>query len=117
MSTQGNRPTARHFGSIGFGADYNAEQWPESVWEEDVALMRAAGVNLVTVGVFSWAKLEPEPGRRDFGWLDRVLDPMAANGIAVDLATPTASPPPWLGHRWPETLPVDESGHRLWYGS
>ncbi|MEV5891200.1 beta-galactosidase [Nonomuraea fuscirosea] len=100
-----------------FGGDYNPEQWPERVWAEDAELMRAAGVNLVTVGVFSWARLEPEPGRHDFGWLDRVLDLMAANGIAVDLATPTASPPPWLGHRWPETLPVDEGGHRLWYGS
>ncbi|GAA1696320.1 hypothetical protein GCM10009733_109710 [Nonomuraea maheshkhaliensis] len=100
-----------------FGGDYNPEQWPEEVWAEDAELMRAAGVNLVTIGVFSWARLEPEPGRHDFGWLDRVLDLMAANGIAVDLATPTASPPPWLGHRWPETLPVDEGGHRLWYGS
>ncbi|MEQ4717185.1 beta-galactosidase [Nonomuraea sp. B19D2] len=100
-----------------FGGDYNPEQWPEHVWAEDVELMSAAGVNLVTVGVFSWARLEPEPGKRDFAWLDRVLDLLGAAGIAVDLATPTASPPPWLGHRWPETLPVDESGHRLWYGS
>jgi beta-galactosidase len=100
-----------------FGGDYNPEQWPEQVWAEDVELMKAAGVNLVTVGVFSWARMEPEPGARDFGWLDRVMDLMAGAGIAVDLATPTASPPPWLGHRWPETLPVDESGHRLWYGS
>ncbi|MEW9551713.1 beta-galactosidase [Nonomuraea sp. NPDC050783] len=100
-----------------FGGDYNPEQWPEEVWAEDAELMKAAGVNLVTVGVFSWARLEPEPGARDFGWLDRVMDLMAGAGIAVDLATPTASPPPWLGHRWPETLPVDESGHRLWWGS
>ncbi|MCP2355318.1 beta-galactosidase [Nonomuraea thailandensis] len=100
-----------------FGGDYNPEQWPEEVWKQDAELMRAAGVNLVTVGVFSWARLEPEPGRHDFGWLDRVLDLMAEHGIAVDLAVPTASPPPWLGHRWPQTLPVDEGGHRLWYGS
>src|SRR5690606_936695 len=100
-----------------FGGDYNPEQWPEEVWAEDVRLMKEAGVNLVTVGVFSWARIEPEPGVRDFGWLDRVLDLLAGAGVAVDLATPTASPPPWLGHRWPETLPVDESGHRLWCGS
>ncbi|WP_043628036.1 beta-galactosidase [Nonomuraea candida] len=100
-----------------FGGDYNPEQWPEEVWAKDAELMRAAGVNLVTVGVFSWSRLEPEPGRHDFGWLDRVLDLMAAHDIAVDLAIPTASPPPWLGHRWPETLPVDERGQRLWYGS
>jgi beta-galactosidase len=100
-----------------FGGDYNPEQWPEHVWAEDAALMRAAGVNLVTVGVFSWGRLEPSPGARDFGWLDRVLDLMHDAGVAVDLATPTASPPPWMGHRWPETLPVDESGTTLWYGA
>jgi len=79
--------------------------------------MREAGVTVVTVGVFSWARLEPRPGERDFGWLDRVLDLLHAGGIGVFLATPTASPPPWLGHRWPETLPVDEAGHRLLYGA
>src|SRR5690606_31893079 len=107
--------TARH--GLLYGGDYNPEQWPEKVWEEDVRLMKEAGVNLVTVGVFSWARLEPEPGKRDFGWLDRVLDLLGSAGVAVDLATPTASPPPWMGYRWPETLPVDESGHLLWYGS
>ncbi|GAB7051547.1 beta-galactosidase [Catenuloplanes indicus] len=100
-----------------FGGDYNPEQWPEHVWAEDAALMRAAGVNLVTVGVFSWGRLEPSPGERDFAWLDRVLDLMHDAGVAVDLATPTASPPPWMGHRWPETLPVDENGTTLYYGA
>ncbi|MFC6088869.1 beta-galactosidase [Saccharothrix lopnurensis] len=102
---------------IRYGGDYNPEQWPEEVWAEDVALMRRAGVTTVTVGVFSWARLEPRPGERDFGWLDRVLDLLHAGGIEVFLATPTASPPPWLGHRFPETLPVDFDGHRLAYGS
>ncbi|APU19489.1 beta-galactosidase [Actinoalloteichus sp. GBA129-24] len=104
-------------GRLVFGGDYNPEQWPREVWREDVELMRRAGVNLVTVGVFSWARLEPTPGARDFGWLDEVLDLLHAGGIAVDLATPTASPPPWLGHRHPETLPVDADGRRLLYGS
>lgn len=125
---QRNRPSARASGARGlsgltaelgvlYGGDYNPEQWPEEVWEDDVRLMREAGVNLVTVGVFSWAQLEPSPGAREFGWLDRVLDLLHAHGIAVDLATPTASPPPWMGHRWPETLPVDADGVRLAYGS
>lgn len=107
--------TAEH--GLLYGGDYNPEQWPEAVWADDVALMQEAGVSLVTVGVFSWARLEPSPGARDFAWLDRVLDLLHAHGIAVDLATPTASPPPWMGHRWPETLPVDADGVRLTYGS
>ncbi|WP_341977338.1 beta-galactosidase [Microbacterium sp. LWO13-1.2] len=102
---------------ICFGGDYNPEQWDSSVWREDVELMQRAGVNLVTVGVFSWARIEPSPGVRDFAWLDEVLDLLHAAGIAVDLATPTASPPPWLGIRYPETLPVDQDGVRLVPGS
>lgn len=100
-----------------FGADYNPEQWPRESWPEDVALMQEAGINLVTVGVFSWAQLEPTEGQWNFGWLDEVLDLLHAGGIKVSLATPTASPPPWLGKKYPATLPVDADGHTLWYGS
>lgn len=100
-----------------YGGDYNPEQWTRETWDEDMALMQAAGVNLLTIGVFSWAQLEPSPGERTFGWLDDVLDLAHAHGIAIDLATPTASPPPWMGHRFPETLPVDADGVRLAYGS
>jgi len=102
---------------IALGCDYNPEQWPESVWAEDVELMREAGVGFVTVGVFSWALLQPGPGHFEFGWLDRVLDLMHANGIAVDLATATASPPAWLARSHPETLVQDQAGHRLSPGS
>ncbi len=103
--------------ALAFGGDYNPEQWPERVWAEDVALMREAGVNLVTVGVFAWAWLEPAPGRYEFDRLDRVLDLLADGGIRVDLATATASPPPWFSHMYPQSLPVDRDGRRLWYGS
>ncbi|MFD8689120.1 beta-galactosidase [Streptomyces sp. NPDC059651] len=104
-------------GRILFGGDYNPEQWPEEVWEDDARLMKEAGVNSVTLGVFSWAKIEPRPGAREFGWLDRLMDLMHANGIGVVLATPTASPPPWMGARHPETLPRTEDGSVVWYGS
>lgn len=100
-----------------FGGDYNPEQWPRATWPEDIALMRRAGVNLVTVGVFSWATLEPTPGAREYAWLDEVLGLLHEAGIAVDLAAPVASPPPWLGLKHPETLPVDRDGVRLAAGS
>ncbi len=102
---------------LAFGGDYNPEQWPAEVWPEDARLMREAGVTFATVGVFSWARIEPEPGRHDFGWLDEVLDLLEAHDVAVDLATATASPPPWLTHRHPEVLPVDVDGRRLHPGS
>ncbi|MFF1656849.1 beta-galactosidase [Streptomyces sp. NPDC058255] len=104
-------------GRILFGGDYNPEQWPEETWQEDVRLMKEAGVNSVTVGVFSWAKLEPRPGVREFGWMDRLMDLMHERGIGVVLATPTASPPPWMGRLHPETLPRDEDGRVEWWGS
>ena len=100
-----------------YGGDYNPEQWPEHVWSEDVELMREAGVNLVSVGIFAWAWLEPAEGRYEFDWLDRVLDLLHGAGIAVDLATATASPPPWFSDAYPESLPVDRDGRRLEYGS
>ena len=98
------------------GGDYNPEQWPAEVWDEDVRLMKEAGVGLVSVGIFSWALLEPEEGRYEFGFLDDVMNLLHAGGIAVDLATATASPPPWLSRGHPEILPVDHDGRILWPG-
>jgi beta-galactosidase len=100
-----------------YGGDYNPEQWDPGVWKEDVALMPQAGVNLVTVGVFSWSSLEPAPGQYEFGWLDEVLDLLHDGGISVDLATPTASPPPWFSRLHPEAMPVTADGVRLTHGS
>jgi beta-galactosidase len=102
---------------IFYGGDYNPEQWPEQVREQDVELMLQARVNLVTLGVFAWSSLEPEPGRHTFDWLDRTLDRLHAAGIRAILATPTASPPPWFGLAHPEALPVTADGVRLWHGS
>ena len=78
---------------IFYGGDYNPEQWPESVWPEDAKLMQEAGVNLVSVAIFAWSKLEPEESRYEFGWLDRVLGILHEHGVGVCLATATAAPP------------------------
>jgi beta-galactosidase len=109
----GGRPILPSLRGIAYGSDYNPEQWPESTWAQDVALMAEAGVNLVTVGVFSWARLQPAPGPLTAGWLDQVLDLLAGAGISVDLATATASPPAWLVTAHPEILPVTADGRRL----
>ncbi|QKW14476.1 beta-galactosidase [Verrucosispora sp. NA02020] len=106
-----------HDGRLCYGGDYNPEQWPAEVWAEDVALMRRAGITLVTVGVFAWSRLEPAPGRYTFDWLDQVLDLLHDGGIRVALATPTASPPPWFSLAHPGALPVTADGVRLHHGS
>ncbi len=97
---------------LSFGGDYSPEQWPREVWDEDVRLMREAGVNLVTVGVFSWGAARAVAAEYTWSWLDEVLDLLHANGIAVDLATPTAAPPNWLLTAHPEVLPVDATERR-----
>jgi beta-galactosidase len=104
-------------GRLCYGGDWNPEQWPAQVWREDVALMRRAGVTLVTVGVFAWSRLEPAPGRYTFGWLDEALDLLHDGGIRAALATPTASPPPWFSLAHPGALPVTADGVRLHHGS
>jgi beta-galactosidase len=109
--------TPRGLTRLAFGGDYNPEQWPESVWQEDVRLMREAGVTMVSVGIFSWALLEPSPGRYDFGWLDRLLDLLHEHGIRVDLGTPTVVPPVWFYRAHPEALPVTAEGVRYEFGS
>ncbi|MCH4159155.1 MAG: beta-galactosidase [Bifidobacterium minimum] len=102
---------------IWYGGDYNPDQWPEDVWDEDVQLMVKAGVNLVSVGIFSWANIETSEGVYDFGWLDRVVGKLGAAGIAVDLASATASPPMWLTQAHPEVLWRDERGDVCWPGA
>lgn len=104
-------------GGIAYGGDYNPEQWPREVWQEDVRLMKEAGVNLVTLAVFSWSRLETADGVYDFGWLDEIMDLLHANGIGVDLATPDAVPPAWLIARHPDILPVLADGSTFGFGS
>ena len=100
-----------------YGGDYNPEQWEPAVWREDARLMREAGVNFVSVGIFSWAHLEPRPGRYEFGWLDRVLDLLASAGVRACLATATASPPPWLARLHPSSGAVARDGGTMFPGS
>jgi beta-galactosidase len=116
MTAWPTHPDGTRLAGIAYGGDYNPEQWPRETWTEDVRLMREAGVTLATVGVFSWALLEPEEGRYELDWLGEVLDRLHAGGVAADLATATASPPPWLSHRYPETLPRLADGTVLWPG-
>ncbi|MWA09237.1 beta-galactosidase [Streptomyces sp. BA2] len=102
---------------LAYGADYNPEQWPRAVWQEDVRLMREAGVNIVSLGIFSWARIQPAKDAWDFAWLDEIMDLLHAGGIGVDLATATASPPPWLTAAHPEILPVTAAGETVWPGA
>lgn len=100
-----------------YGGDYNPEQWPREVWVEDIALMREAGINLVSVGIFSWVLLEPREGEYDFEWLDHLVDLLTDAGISIDLGTPTAAPPAWFWKKYPQAHPVTREGLTLGHGS
>lgn len=102
--------------AILYGGDYNPDQWPEEIWREDMRLFRLAGINVVVVPVFSWAKLQPAEDRYDFEWLDRVLDLLAENGIYACIATSTAAQPAWMSVKYPEILPVDVHGRKRTHG-
>ncbi len=110
-------PLPGHTPHIWYGADYNPDQWPESVWDDDIRLMRQAGVNIVSLAIFSWAAIETDDGVFDFDWLDRVIAKLYDAGIAVDLASATASPPMWLTRKHPEILWTDERGETVWPGA
>lgn len=102
---------------LAFGGDYNPEQWPANVWDEDITLMRRAGVTMVTIGVFSWGLIEVADADYRFDWLDDIIERLHAADIAVDLATATATPPAWLVREHPEILPMAADGVVLEYGS
>ena len=102
---------------IVYGCDYNPEQWSREIWREDVVLMQQANVRLVSLGMFSWSVLEPADGEYNFDWLDEIIDLLSASNIMINLATPNASPPPWLTMAYPETLMVESDGTRVGVGS
>jgi beta-galactosidase len=100
------------------GGDYNPEQWLDrpDILEEDIRLMKEAGVNTATLGVFSWSVLEPQEGCYDFGWLSKIVDDLYQNGIYTVLATPSAARPAWLDEKYPEAMRVAADGRRNHHG-
>ena len=100
------------------GADYNPEQWiyDKSVWDEDMRLMKLANCNEMSVGIFSWAMLEPREGEFDFSFLDEVIEKVGKNGGKVILATPSGARPHWMADKYPEVLRVRRNGVRAKFG-
>lgn len=102
-----------------YGGDYNPEQWLDSpeILKQDIEYMKAAHINEVTLGVFSWSTLEPEDGVYRFEWLEEIIDRLYENGISVMLSTPSAARPKWLSDRYPEVLRVNADRSRNLFGA
>lgn len=101
------------------GADYNPEQWlhdPE-ILTRDIEYMKASGSNVMSIGIFSWAKLEPQEGVFDFEWMDDVITRLHENGISIFLATPSGARPKWLAEKYPEVLRVEANRVRNLFGA
>jgi beta-galactosidase len=107
----------RKIPAILFGADYFPEQWTEDIWQQDMRLMKKAHVNLVSVAIFSWALLQRDENTYTFEWLDKVMDLLASNNIYACLGTSSASVPTWLTSKYPDIVPVQETGLPLHRGS
>ncbi len=104
-------------GRLWLGAAWYPEQWPESRWPKDLALMQAAGINVVRVGEFAWSALEPHQGVYHFGWLERAIAAAARHHIYVVIGTPTDAPPAWLTSRYPQVLRIHADGRRAEHGN
>lgn len=100
-----------------FGVCYYPEHWPQARWAEDARLMRAAGLEMVRIGEFAWAEMEPAPGKYAWEWLDQAIETVAAAGLKLILGTPTATPPAWLTQAYPDCLRMDSNGRYRQHGS
>lgn len=100
-----------------FGGDYNPEQWPEEIWEEDMRLFKLSHIDTVTLNVFSWAALQPDEDTYDFDRLDKIMDMVRKNGLKVCMATSTAAHPAWMARKHPDILRTEHSGMKRKFGS
>jgi len=98
------------------GAAWYPEQWPESRWDADLALMEQAHMNVTRVGEFAWSRMEPSEGHYDLDWLDRAIRLAEKHHIAVVIGTPTDAPPAWLTSKYPDTLGTNADGHLREHG-
>jgi beta-galactosidase len=99
------------------GVCYYPEHWPESMWKDDAARMKALGIDRVRIAEFAWSRIEPSPGEYNWDWLDRAIDVLADAGLKVVMCTPTATPPKWLIDRHPDILPIGADGRARAFGS
>lgn len=108
--------TGKQFKRILYGGDYNPNQWPREVWDEDMRMFRDAHINSATVNVFSWAKLQPSEDTYDFTELDEIIDMLSREDFDIVLATSTGALPAWMAIKYPEVERTDYEGRRQIYG-
>ena len=104
------------FKRILYGGDYNPNQWPKEIWQEDMRMFRDAHINSATINVFSWAKLQPSEETYDFEELDEIVKMLEKEGYDIVMATSTAALPAWMVKRYPEVARTDYEGRHHKFG-
>jgi len=101
---------------IWYGGDYNPEQWDDSVMEDDIRMLKLADIDVATVNVFSWARIQPNEYTYELDWLDKIMDRLYKDGIYISLATSTGAHPAWMAKKYPEVTRVDYDGRKRKFG-
>lgn len=104
------------FNGILYGGDYNPNQWPREIWDEDMRMFKDARINSATVNVFSWAKIQPAEDKYDFSELDDIIDMLSKENYEIVLATSTGALPAWMAARYPEVERTDYEGRQHKFG-
>ena len=99
------------------GVCYYPEHWPEDMWISDAQSMYKNGIRWVRIAEFAWSRIEPEPKKFDWAWLDKAVDILGNAGLKIVMCTPTATPPRWLINQMPDMLAVDQNGQKRKFGS
>lgn len=99
-----------------YGGDYNPEQWTPDIWEEDMRLLKKAGIDVVTLNVFNWAMLQPDETTYDFSKLDEIVKLVTEHGMNICMATSTAAHPAWMARKYPDILRVEFNGMKRKFG-
>jgi beta-galactosidase len=107
---------AGNVNKILFGGDYNPEQWSKEIWKEDMRLLTMAGIDVVSVNIFSWASLQPSEEEYNFSVLDDIIKTVSDAGLKICLATSTATHPAWMARKYPEVLRVNSDGSKRKFG-
>ncbi len=104
-----NQNVLNKFPKMLHGGDYNPDQWLDypDILEQDILLMKKANINCVSLGIFSWATLEPEEGVYYFDWLEKIINRLYQEGIYTILATPTGAMPHWMTAKYEEVMQVN----------
>ncbi|MER2079590.1 beta-galactosidase [Psychrobacillus psychrotolerans] len=104
------------FDNMLYGGDYNPEQWPRDIWDEDMRIFKKASINTATINVFSWAKLQPSENEYDFSELDDIIDMLTKEEHTIILGTSTAALPAWMSRQYPDVNRVDFEGRKHRHG-